>query len=84
MNQIIETAISIAGSQKKLGAACGVSQGAVSKWLLNRSRVSPEVVNRLVIATDGKIKAYEIRPDLPDLFPPPALYPGRTCRNNRR
>ena len=62
MNPAIKTAINIVGSQKKLGAACEVSQQAVYKWLHNKAKVSPEHVG-------GVVKAYQIRPDLPKLFP---------------
>ncbi len=41
MNPAIKTAINIVGSQKKLGAACEVSQQAVYKWLHNKAKVSP-------------------------------------------
>ncbi|HAW8060225.1 TPA: DUF1364 family protein [Escherichia coli] len=39
MNPAIKTAINIVGSQKKLGAACEVSQQAVYKWLHNKAKV---------------------------------------------
>lgn len=71
MNHAIKTAIAIVGSQKKLGAACGLSQQAVYKWLHGKTKVSPEHVNSIVAATDGAVTAYQIRPDLPELFPHP-------------
>jgi DNA-binding transcriptional regulator YdaS (Cro superfamily) len=70
MNLVIQRALSIVGSQKRLADECGVSQPAVHKWL-NGGLVSPEKVKAIVNATGGKIKAHEIRPDLPDLFPNP-------------
>lgn len=69
MNPAIKTAISIVDSQKKLGDACEVSQQAVYKWLHNKAKVSPEHVGSIVSATGGAIKAHQIRPDLPTLFP---------------
>ena len=51
MNPAIKTAINIVGSQKKLGAACEVSQQAVYKWLHNKAKVSPEHVGSIVTAT---------------------------------
>lgn len=69
MNPAIKTAINIVGSQKKLGDACEVSQQAVYKWLHNKAKVSPEHVDSIVSATGGAIKAHQIRPDLPKLFP---------------
>ena len=71
MNNAIKTAIALVGSQQKLGSACGVSQQAVYKWLHNKAKVAPEQVVRVVTATNGEVKAYEIRPDLPGLFPHP-------------
>jgi DNA-binding transcriptional regulator YdaS (Cro superfamily) len=69
MNGSIKTAIDIVGTQKKLAEACGVSQAAVQKWLHDKSKVAPENVLSLVNATNGMVKAHEIRPDLPHLFP---------------
>lgn len=71
MNLYIKTAIKMAGSQKKLGEACGVSQQAVYKWLHNKAKVSPEHVDGIVNATREEVQAHQIRPDLPHLFPHP-------------
>ncbi|WP_336747857.1 helix-turn-helix domain-containing protein [Pantoea vagans] len=70
MNLVIQKALSIVGSQKRLAEECGVSQPAVHKWLKG-GMVSPEKVSAIVNATGGQIQAYEIRPDLPGLFPHP-------------
>lgn len=70
MNLVIQKALSIVGSQRKLADACGVSQPAVHKWL-NGGLVSPEKVNAIVNATEGRVGAHEVRPDLPHLFPHP-------------
>ena len=70
VNKVIQRALSIVGSQKKLADVCGVSQPAVHKWL-NGGLVSPEKVNAIVNATGGQIQAHEVRPDLPELFPHP-------------
>ncbi len=69
MNLAIKTAIAIVGTQKDLAKACGVSQAAVQKWLHNKTKVAPENVDALVQATGGEVKAYQVRPDLPQLFP---------------
>lgn len=71
VNKVIQKAILAVGSQKKLANAVGVSQPNVWCWLHNKKRVSPENVSAIVDATGGKVKAYEIRPDLPKLFPHP-------------
>lgn len=70
MNKVIQRAVCAAGSQEKLARLCGVSQPAVHKWLKG-GLVSPERVQVIVSATNGLVKAYEIRPDLPNLFPHP-------------
>jgi DNA-binding transcriptional regulator YdaS (Cro superfamily) len=70
MNLVIQRALSIVGSQKRLADECGVSQPAVHKWL-NGGMVSPEKVKAIVTATGGVVQAHEIRPDLPELFPHP-------------
>lgn len=69
MNEVISRAITIVGSQTKLARLTGVSQAAVSKWLKNKMKVKESRVPLIVEATKGKIKACEIRPDLPHLFP---------------
>ncbi|KNA29523.1 antirepressor [Pantoea ananatis] len=71
MNHVIKTAIAIVGTQKELAQACGVSQAAVQKWLHNKAKVAPQNVASLVLATEGRIQAHQIRPDLPNLFPKP-------------
>ena len=71
MNDAIMAAIKLIGSQKKLADFCGVTQQAVGKWLRNKAKVSPERVPLIVKATKGQIKSYQIRPDMPDLFPKP-------------
>lgn len=71
MNHVIKTAIAIVGTQKELAQACGVSQAAVQKWLHNKAKVAPQNVASLVEATQGQVKAHQIRPDLPSLFPNP-------------
>lgn len=70
MNEHIKKAISILGGQAALARACGVTQPAVFRWL-NGRRVKADYVMSIVNATNGEVKPYEIRPDLPDLFPHP-------------
>jgi len=71
MNLAIEKAIDIAGSQMALAKRCGKAQSTISDWLSGKKKISPEHVHSLVNATDGKVPAYEFRPDLPNLFPRP-------------
>ncbi|MBO8132485.1 transcriptional regulator [Dickeya fangzhongdai] len=71
INKVIEKAISMAGSQKKLAQTVGVSQPTVWRWLHGKKRVSPENVPAIVKATGGAVEAYELRPDLPAVFKKP-------------
>lgn len=71
VNKVIQKAILMVGSQKKLANIVGVSQPNVWCWLHNKKRVSPENVKAIVEATGGEVLAHEIRPDLPQLFPHP-------------
>lgn len=71
-NAAVEKAIALAGgSQKSLAKKIGTAQSTICDWLNGNKRISPENVSKLVKATDGRVHAYEFRPDLPDLFPHP-------------
>lgn len=61
---LIEKAISLVGSEAKLGkAAGGFSQNAI--WQAKRrGRVSPELALGIHNAVSGKVSASELRPDL--------------------
>jgi DNA-binding transcriptional regulator YdaS (Cro superfamily) len=70
-NPHVEKAIAIAGSQAALAKRVGHAQSLVSAWLLNRKRVSVDSVPVIVELTGGLVKAHELRPDLPTVFPHP-------------
>lgn len=70
-NPAVAKAIAIVGSQKELAKRCGKAQSTICDWLNGKKRISPAFVPDLVNAVDGKVEAYEFRPDLPALFPPP-------------
>lgn len=70
INIHIEKAVKEAGGQAALARLCGVSQPSVFKWL-NGRRVKADHVMSIVKASNGKVYAYQIRPDLPDVFPHP-------------
>ncbi len=60
---LIRRAIELAGSETKLGEACGVSQTAI--WKAKRAgRVSAELANAIDKATSGAVPRWELRPDL--------------------
>ncbi|EED0071129.1 helix-turn-helix domain-containing protein [Escherichia coli] len=72
-NEGIAKAVDIAGSQIALARRCGRAQSTICDWLNGKKKISPEFVPSLVKAVDGKVQAYEFRPDLPELFPHPSL-----------
>lgn len=67
----IKSAIKIVGSQQKLADACGVKQPTVWAWLHGKKKASANNAVRIEKATNGEVRAYQIRPDLPELFPHP-------------
>ncbi|MBV8045117.1 helix-turn-helix domain-containing protein [Pluralibacter sp.] len=71
VNKAINLAIEFVGSQQKLADACGVKQPSVWAWLHGKKKVSAENAKRIELATGGHVPAYQIRPDLSDLFPHP-------------
>ncbi|MDM3332423.1 helix-turn-helix domain-containing protein [Citrobacter sp. Cb127] len=66
-NKVIQRAVSIAGSQKKLADLCGVAQPTVWRWL-HGGGIDARYVMQIVNATNGKVKATEIRPDLAQIL----------------
>lgn len=70
MNQApLEKAIKAAGGGRALAQTLGISPMAISQW--KRRGVPVERVPSVVRACNGLVKAHELRPDLPDLFPVP-------------
>jgi DNA-binding transcriptional regulator YdaS (Cro superfamily) len=60
---LLEAAIALHGSEAKLGAACGVSQGTI--WKAKQAgRVTAELAVAIERATDGAIPRHRLRPDL--------------------
>jgi DNA-binding transcriptional regulator YdaS (Cro superfamily) len=64
VRELIEQAISILGSQAKLAAACGIKQSSI--WQAKETeRCSAELAMAIEKATEGRVTAAELRPDLP-------------------
>lgn len=61
----------MAGGGKALASELGISPMAISQW--KRRGIPVGRVHEVVRISKGQIHAYELRPDLPDLFPVPAL-----------
>ena len=63
MQNLIQQSIEIIGSQSALARACDVSQVAVHKWMLGGG-VSPSSALAIERATDGKITAAQLLPNI--------------------
>lgn len=63
----LDRAIKEAGSATELARLAGVSPQNIFNW--RRRGVPPEKVPAIVKACGGVVAAYELRPDLPELFP---------------
>jgi len=61
MNEAIQEAVSIAGSQSALARSVGVSQPTVWNWL-RRSKIAPEFVIPVEKATG--VSRHDLAPDL--------------------
>jgi len=67
MNELVQQAIELLGTQQLLAEACSVSQNAVSKWL-NGGAISLENALRIERATQGKVKAEYFSPEFSHLL----------------
>ncbi|HDR1413179.1 helix-turn-helix domain-containing protein [Pasteurella multocida] len=63
MNRSINKAIALLGGQSALARACGVSQPTVNKWV-NGGNMDVKHIVSIIKATDGRVTAEEIRPDV--------------------
>lgn len=64
VTELLERAIELCGSQAKLAEACGVKQPSI--WQAkDTGRCSAELAMAVEKATDGKVTAAQLRPDLP-------------------
>ncbi|KKI49013.1 antirepressor [Obesumbacterium proteus] len=71
VNKAIKAAIGMIGSQQKLADICEVKQPSVWAWLHGKKKPSALNAKRIERATGGRISAYQVRPDLTDLFENP-------------
>lgn len=63
VTEVLKEAISLAGSEAKLGEAAGYSQNAI--WSAKRAgRVSADLAVAIEAATSGKVPRWRLRPDL--------------------
>ncbi|ECF2366358.1 toxin-antitoxin system antitoxin [Salmonella enterica subsp. enterica serovar Mountpleasant] len=59
VNKVIQKAIAIVGSQKRLACLVGVNQSAVHKWLYGGG-IRSQYIASISLATKGKITRTEI------------------------
>lgn len=60
---IINKAIKFLGSQTRLAEYCGVTQGAVRKWLKG-GKMDVKYIPSLIKATNGEVTPEDLRPDV--------------------
>ncbi|WP_424404778.1 transcriptional regulator [Pasteurella sp. PK-2025] len=63
MSEAIRKAIEYCKGQDRLAKACGVKQQSVAKWLKG-AKMDTKYIERIIKATNGKVTAEEIRPDV--------------------
>jgi DNA-binding transcriptional regulator YdaS (Cro superfamily) len=68
---LIRDAIALAGSEQKLGEACGFSQHAIW-WSKTNGKCSAELAAAIHRATEGKVSKHNLRPDLFGAAPAPS------------
>ena len=61
----ISKAIECLGSQNQLAKAVDLTQSAISLYVTGQKRPSAEVAIRIEAATNGTVKAEDLRPDIP-------------------
>lgn len=64
MNNLIDKAVKICGSQTALANIVGVKQQYVWNWLNKNKSVPAEYVIPIEKATKGEITRHELRPDI--------------------
>ncbi len=64
MNTNIEKAIKFFGTQDEMAKACGVSQAAVHKWAVGKSKPSALSAKKIERATSGCVAAAELCPEV--------------------
>lgn len=60
----IQRAVEIAGTQKALAEAIGISQQGVSYLLTDAKDISPEIAAAIHKFTNGKVSKQILRPDI--------------------
>ena len=61
---MVRRAVSIVGSQARLGRALGVSQARICQLTKSVQRCSAEIAVGMDRVTEGRVPAWETRPDL--------------------
>lgn len=66
-NKAVQRAISIVGSQQKLAEACSATQPTVWRWL-HGGGIGNRYITKIVLATNGQVKAHELAPELAEIL----------------
>lgn len=64
ITESIRAAVARAGTQERFAELCGVTQGAVHKWLHGKSKPRADRALILERQTKGRVLASELRPDV--------------------
>lgn len=51
-------------TQQAFAQLVGTTQGSVSNWLIGRARISAETARQIERATNGAVRACDLRPDV--------------------
>ncbi|WP_025126448.1 Cro/CI family transcriptional regulator [Pseudomonas sp. PH1b] len=65
MNKYFDALVKHFGSQQTTAEALGVKQGTVSGWVRGLHGCTAEIAIKAEIATNGAIKARDLRPSIP-------------------
>jgi len=60
----IEKAIKIFGNQNRMALALGVTRQAVHSWHTKKCKISPAKAIELSRLTKGKVRPFDVRPDI--------------------
>lgn len=66
MQNALQTAVFLIGSQASLARQLGVQRSTVNSWIHGRNRIPPEAAIKIEKLTNSKVKKSELRPDLFD------------------
>ncbi|WP_373700718.1 transcriptional regulator [Neisseria dentiae] len=66
MQNALQAAVNLVGSQASLARKLGVQRSTVNSWIHGRNKIPPEAAIKIEKITDSKVTKKELRPDLFD------------------